>query len=370
MMKQKKNIHSNIFKSLIYNNRGIALFVSIALVSIMVPVVIEANKNAFRTVESMATTRHRHSATYIAKFGIRIAMNILIEDAPNTSPDSLRNICEDPEFIAEILTEIGSQFEVPKSLSIKDELGKLQINALIKPPNTLDPDQELLWDRALRTCVEKHGDENQINETRSIIQSVADWLDENDDERPSGAEKSYYESMDIPKKCRNGFFKSIDELFDVKGFTSSIADCIQYRNNATIYGAQISKDKINYTGLINIRSADVPVLTLLFPEEDLDRFEKAQIIHSYRLEKEDENFKNSIDNNDWYVMALNEEGYGAENALKKIIMPADQMKTVGYFRIVSTATKSGITKTISAVVKREKVKNKWRCIILTWEDVS
>lgn len=58
--------------------------------------------------------------------------------------------------------------------------------------------------------------------TDEIVDSVLDWLDTDEDPRPSGAESNYYETLNIPYSCKNGPMDSIDELLKVQGVTPEL----------------------------------------------------------------------------------------------------------------------------------------------------
>lgn len=52
--------------------------------------------------------------------------------------------------------------------------------------------------------------------------SIADWIDADDDTKPLGAERSYYESQRYPVHIRNGPFRNIAELELVVGMTPEL----------------------------------------------------------------------------------------------------------------------------------------------------
>jgi general secretion pathway protein K len=55
-----------------------------------------------------------------------------------------------------------------------------------------------------------------------IVDSIQDWRDADSLHRLNGAEDSYYLSLPIPYKAKNGDFDTIDELLLVKGMTPEI----------------------------------------------------------------------------------------------------------------------------------------------------
>ena len=56
----------------------------------------------------------------------------------------------------------------------------------------------------------------------TIVGSILDWIDPNDDLHIEGAENSYYESLDPPYEAKNGPMDDITELLFVRGVTPEI----------------------------------------------------------------------------------------------------------------------------------------------------
>jgi len=77
-----------------------------------------------------------------------------------------------------------------------DEHSKININAAIDNPTLLRNFQEIPVD---------------------VADAILDWLDEDDDERPMGAERHYYLSLSMPYEPRNGPMRDIAELELVAG---------------------------------------------------------------------------------------------------------------------------------------------------------
>ncbi|QDT53224.1 Putative type II secretion system protein K [Caulifigura coniformis] len=56
----------------------------------------------------------------------------------------------------------------------------------------------------------------------TIVQSIIDWLDADDEPREFGAEIDYYGSLDPPYAPRNGKLETLDELLKVQGVTPAL----------------------------------------------------------------------------------------------------------------------------------------------------
>jgi general secretion pathway protein K len=90
---------------------------------------------------------------------------------------------------------------------IGDEGGKININ-------TAD-------DSLLRKLIEE-GCGLEGSERDTIVDSILDWRDRDDNHRLNGAESDYYMSLPEPYKARNGNFVVTEELLLVKGVTEEV----------------------------------------------------------------------------------------------------------------------------------------------------
>ncbi|WP_045221777.1 general secretion pathway protein GspK [Desulfonatronum thioautotrophicum] len=59
-------------------------------------------------------------------------------------------------------------------------------------------------------------------ETTSIVNSILDWIDEDDLRRLEGAETPYYLSLDRPYLAKNGPLQSIEELLLIRGIDAAL----------------------------------------------------------------------------------------------------------------------------------------------------
>ena len=117
------------------NKRGIALLITLSVTTILVAAALEYNRRARFEVIATASVRDRLTLSYAASSGIHIAMALLIKDKGESKIDSLEEDWANPEKIDEILQEIP--FEKGKlEVIISDELGKVQVNALVRFPDS------------------------------------------------------------------------------------------------------------------------------------------------------------------------------------------------------------------------------------------
>lgn len=91
---------------------------------------------------------------------------------------------------------------------VTDESGRINLNALLK----LDSSGQVAHDMLMRLP----------NMTEDIANAILDWIDPDDDPRPSGAESDYYTSQSPPYRCKNGPLDSLEELLLVRGVTPQL----------------------------------------------------------------------------------------------------------------------------------------------------
>lgn len=344
------------------NNHGIALLITLSIITILISVSLELSRNARLAVITTAAARDRLTLLHISSSGINAAMAMLIKDKKESEIDSIQEGWADPEKIIEVINDIS--FEDGKvEVSISDELSRIQANAMVRFPEGRDSNnaQMFMWDRFLSFFISQDDLFEEI-EPRTIINSVKDWLDSGDDDTITGlngAESDYYQSLDPPYSCRNGQLTYLDELVLIRGITSDFfygdGERPGISRYMTIYGIT---DSGTYEGKININTAELPVLTALLPSGNEHL---AQAIFDYRQEKTDSEYIHDLSSSTWYKRVPGCSGINIEEGL--ITTSSD------FFRILSIATLQEMEMTTTAIVQRIKdnESGKWRCKILSWQ---
>jgi general secretion pathway protein K len=350
---------------IIKNNRGIALLLTVSVTTILVAMALEYNRRARATLVSTAAMRDGITLLQMATSGIHTTMAILIKDKSESNTDSLLEDWADSAKIDALLE--GIAFEDGKlAVKIFDEMGKIQVNALVAFPdkNVFNETQLNLWDRFLSNI----GDTEQLQDDSApaaIINSVKDWLDSGDDDAItglSGAESDYYQDLDPPYACRNSPIPDLDELMLIKGITPEL----YYGNDekpgmsqfVTIYGVAQSGTAFSFPGRININTAELPVLAALMPLESEDLI---TALLEFRQAAIDDKEGYDFTNPGWYKDI---PGFGDINLNTNLITTSSDI-----FRIESEATLHDTKLKIIAVVQRVKQAKtgKWTCKILSWK---
>jgi general secretion pathway protein K len=348
------------------DNRGIALLITISVTTILVAAVLEYNRRARFAIISTAAVRDHLTMSNMANAGVYAAMALLVKDRSESDLDSLQEDWANPEKIDEILQEIT--FEKGKlSVTITDELSKIQINALVSFPDSrrLNQSQAMLWDRYLRYI----GSEEQLQEDSepvAIVNSVKDWLDSGDDDATtglSGAESNYYEDLDPPYASRNGPIPDLNELLLIKGITPELyygqGETPGLSQYMTVHGMTLGAGtSFTWPGRININTAALPVLAALL---GIENEEMAQSLYDFRQEILAGKDVNDISNTKWYKEI---PGFGDIAMDPKLITVSSDV-----FRIESEAAVNNIKSSVTAVIQRVQTpqSGKWTCKVLSWQ---
>jgi general secretion pathway protein K len=305
------------------NNRGVALITVILIVVILVAVVIELNRSSRADIYDAANLSDGIKLTYIAKSGF-YAASALIAASPHGY-----NTLRDDWAKAETLSQQSASFFTDGYFIVKieDETGKIPINKLANG-SEYNPDVREMLLRLL-SQPEFDLDSKKIDE---IIDSIKDWIDPDDEFTGSGAENSYYASLDKPYETKNAPIDCIEELLMVRGVTEEV-----------LYG---TKDKpglagfitANSDGLVNINTAPRMVLRALSDDIDAD---KAQRMDEYRS-----NDSHDLSDTNWYKKVPGMESVPIKQEL--ITLKSN------YFSIISVGKMKGMSRSISGVVNKSE----------------
>ena len=347
-------------------NRGIALLITISVTTILVAAALEYNRRARFAVISTAAVRDHLTMSNMAASGVHAAMALLVKDRSESDFDTLQEDWANPEKINEILQEISFD-KGELTVTIADELSKIQVNALVSFPDSreFNQSQVMLWDRYLRYI----GSEEQLKDDSdpvAIVNSVKDWLDSGDDDATtglSGAESDYYEDLDPPYASRNGPIPDINELLLIKGITPELyyglGETPGLSHYLSVHGMTMGAGTaFNWPGRININTADLPVLAALL---GIENEEMAQSLFDFRQEMEAGKDISDFSSAKWYKSI---PGFGDIALDPRLITVSSDV-----FRIESAAAISNIKSSVSAVVQRVQnpQSGKWTCKVLSWQ---
>ncbi len=353
-------------------NHGMAVVMALSVILIMATAALELHSNERANMLNAAAMRDRITLEQMTVSGVHLAMAVLTKDRLDSETDSLQEDWADDETMKGYL-EVVPFDQGAMTVKITDELGKIQINALVRFPegNEFNEKQRRLWERlsddllSVFDLLEDDSVDLEETDPQTIINSLKDWLDKDEDliTGLSGAESDYYEELDPPYACKNGPFDHMSEVRLVKGITpelfNGLAEAAGLEDFITVYGTEKQNDEtFSFPGKININTAALPVLKVLVPPENEDF---ANLLIDYRDAVSGTQYTNDLTNINWYKNVPGFAGITLDPDLISI------SSTV--FRIVATAELEGTRSTTTAIVRRERKSPSapWQCKVLNWK---
>jgi general secretion pathway protein K len=303
----------------------------------------------------------------MASSGIHAAMALLAKDRAESNIDSFQEDWANSDKINDLLGDIPFD-DGTLSVTIADEMGRIQINALVTFPDSrnFNDSQRLLLERYLNYFKDENEETPEDSQPPAIINSMKDWLDSGDDEAItglSGAESSYYQDLSPSYSSRNGPITDINDLLLVKGITPELfygsTEKPGLASSLTTYGMTPGAGtSFTFPGKINVNTAELPVLVAMLPSENVDM---AQAFFDLRQEAATEKDAPDLSDATWYK---NIAGMSGINLDTNLITTASDI-----FRIVSVAQVNNAVLTVTAVVQRTKIAKtgKWACKVLSWQ---
>jgi len=230
-------------KSILKDNRGFALILTILIVSLVVVLTLQFNNSMWSDLYSSANLRDGIRLRFIARSGVNCALAVLSEDASSSDSDSLQEAWANSKELSlnSVTMFENGHFQV----EISDLSGKIQVNRLITKDGKYNEAQKMLLMRFLSS------EQFQLDSEKvgNLIDAIKDWIDPDDDATRFGAENGYYQSLENPYSCKNGPMESLGQMLLIKGVTQELFYGNEHRsgiaNHLTVYG----DGKININSL-------------------------------------------------------------------------------------------------------------------------
>lgn len=327
-----------------------ALLIALTVISLIVALTIQFNKNMRRHLLTSGTQSNNIRLETMARSGINLAMALLDKDAQENEHDSFQDswaLLADEDLSP--LFEEGTL-----KVEITDNSGKFQINSVVQskgqPQPGTSPAQAAAQEQDARNILWRLLRQEPFHledgAARTIIDSLIDWIDADDGdwEQEFGAESSYYQSLDTPYPCKNGRVEFVEELLLVKGFTPELLFGTDEHP-----GLALLLTTRGNNGQLNINTASPLLLQAL--HEDMTQ-EMAEEMQTYR---DDENNKDKLASATWVSEVL--PSFTGKNTLKNIIVKSNS------FTISSHAQLDSTQKDIVAIVQRDTQKT----TLLSWK---
>ena len=311
-------------KRFLRNNKGIALILTLLIISIIVSVTLQFNRYMRDDLYAAVNLRDGIKLGCIAKSGFNCALAVLRVD--DTGVDSLHDKWADPKTFSE---NSDVQFDEGKfELKVSDHSGRIQINKLVKEDGkNYNNDQKGLLTRFLKSF----GIEDE--EADNIVDAIKDWIDADNEVTRFGAENAYYQSLDKPYSCKNAPIEFLEELLLIRGITKEL-----------FYGFEENPGIADYIsphgdGRININTADRLVLRVLSDEIEEDPEMVKNMIE----------YRNDEDNN------LKEINWDERVGMRGVNFNPELLTTSStYFEITSEGFKGAMAKRVKGIVERKE----------------
>lgn len=295
------------------NNKGIALILTLLIISIIVSVTLQFNRYMRDDLYAAVNLRDGIKHGHIAKSGFNYALAVLYED--DTNVDFLHDTWADSETLSEKSADL---FEDGRfKLELSDHSGMIQINSLVDEKGKYNNIQKDLLTRFLQTPEFGLKDE----EVDHIVNAIKDWIDADDDPTGfGGAENSYYQGLETPYSCQDAPVEFIEELLLVKGISRELYEGTDTEGTDKIPGIK-SFLSPHGDGKININTADPLVLRALISDNPSDKMkeEMAHDMDEYRLNEDN---KESLSGTNWYMSVPGMDG---------VNIPPDLLTTLSTF---------------------------------------
>jgi general secretion pathway protein K len=193
------------------DERGIALLLTLLVLSLLVALILEFDAEARREYRDAAAFRDNFKATVLARASVQAARGVLQQDfLKDKQTGQLFDALTDLWAFPITNYAIGDGLLNAK---IEDERGKLNLNDLAVSGDPLIKKAKVGRVKRLFELV-------QINP--DLVDAIVDWVDDNDVPEPSGAESIYYQTLRPSYRAANAPLQTLLELRLIKGMTPEI----------------------------------------------------------------------------------------------------------------------------------------------------
>lgn len=294
------------------SERGFALVLTLVITAILVALVTEFITEVYVDTSSRQYAVDAQQASLLADSGMTGSIKLLQRELGGQSYTSLQDRWASPLVMEE---EKGSL-----RVTVEEENGKLSLNHIYGTNGV--PISDGKYEEIAKRLFKKQG------QSPDQCDTLADWVDENEEPHPGGAESAWYMAQKPPYHAKNSRLETLEELSLVKGFAGKPLE--QLRPLVTVY----TDDPAAPTAPININTAPRELLLAL---DDRMTDSLADRIMEYRKGTP---FKNPAE-------------LGRVSGMESIATGLQTMlRTKGsVYRLRSEATVNGTIRVIEAVVR-------------------
>lgn len=201
---------------------GVALLLTLLFVVLLTVLVTEFAYEIQVDASLIGQQTASAEAHLAARSAIALSMSILAADLMAGEGEAQQGAAgaggmydglDEPWAASDAVVEFN---ETMVAIHMIDEYGKINLNALLYEDQSGQEREFTPLVDALRYLFDQRSPE--WNPTDAIL----DWLDSDDNARPNGFERDYYESLETPIVCKNGPMDSIEELLMIPGVVEGL----------------------------------------------------------------------------------------------------------------------------------------------------
>jgi general secretion pathway protein K len=310
--------------------RGVALVLVLWVIMVLSLLIAGFAFTMHVETQVVSFNRKQVKAEMLARSGIEIAKWMLVEaekSATNLGVTALNQTwATNVEWYVD--HELG---EGKFNVQVFDEQSKLPINRMSE--GQLRQVMELL--------------QVEASDSDVIVDSIVDWIDENDLHQLNGAESDYYESLTPPYRAKNGPMDRVEELLLVRGVTPELFFGLPAEGDEPARPGLKDIFTTYTTGQVNVNTASRIELQSLLGLDDV----QVQSLLAHR-----DGIDGIPGTDDDQPFRAASEALGMVNVTDpKVRQQMQQMTTVksSFFVIKSTGEVGGVKRTITAVVRRQ-----------------
>ncbi|MCF6298983.1 MAG: type II secretion system minor pseudopilin GspK [Thiomicrorhabdus sp.] len=238
--------------------RGVALITALLVVSLATIMAISLMSRQHidirRTGNMMQSDQAYLDAVAAETFVGQLLANVRASGQSDFDDLSLFNLA-----LVQLSGDMSSEIRLVSVQATYPE-SKFNVNTLITDEGKVNVKQQAVYRRLLSSIVaELGGNTDQVD---SLISSLLDWLDQDEEARIDGAEDSVYENKDIPYKAANRMLVSISELRLVEGYSKALLEGVpadEEQETDAIEGILAYVDALPYEySTINVNAVSKP----------------------------------------------------------------------------------------------------------------
>lgn len=205
-----------------HRNDGVALILTLLFVVLLTVLVVEFSYEAQVESSYALNSGNEYQARLAARSAIyngiailetdRLETELAVADGSTTPSDSRLSAWAQPSTFDPLNDAV-------MRTTISDEFGKINLNALVYYDGGGEPQlREHIWEALVYFFQQR---DDSVN-AEAVVDSIRDWLDEDEEVDGDGAENEFYQKAATPYPCKNGPMDSIDELLLIKGITPDL----------------------------------------------------------------------------------------------------------------------------------------------------